>query len=114
MAALKVLEVRLRDFHNELILAKLNFLLWSWSWVCAAMIQEWNDKSETNADGFRGNPALWQIWDWEKVMGRCVGEDGDLTFDSESVKVTRAEEKTYAVQFEKPRSGKNGYWMTDY
>ncbi|OAE30251.1 hypothetical protein AXG93_2956s1010 [Marchantia polymorpha subsp. ruderalis] len=45
-------------------------------------------------------------------MGRCAGEDGDLTFDSESVKVTRSEEKTDAALFKKSRTSKNGYQTT--
>lgn len=44
----------------------------------------------------------------------CVGYDSDLTFDSESVKVTRAEEKLYAVVFKNPRTGKNGYQTIGY
>ncbi|OAE26260.1 hypothetical protein AXG93_3667s1040 [Marchantia polymorpha subsp. ruderalis] len=70
----------------------------------------------------------------EKVLARSAGEDGDLTFDSESVKVTRekaewvpnervpqsaakecsssfdADPSTmYAALFKIPRRGKNGY-----
>lgn len=47
-------------------------------------------------------------------MELCVGEDGDVTFDSESVKMTRAEEKKYTPLFKKPRSDKNGYRTTSY
>ncbi|OAE35513.1 hypothetical protein AXG93_2987s1000 [Marchantia polymorpha subsp. ruderalis] len=44
---------------------------------------------------FKEYPQLRQIWDWKKVLEQCVGEDCNLTFDDESIKVTRAEEKTY-------------------
>ncbi|OAE26885.1 hypothetical protein AXG93_3257s1010 [Marchantia polymorpha subsp. ruderalis] len=43
---------------------------------------------------------------------RSAGKDGDLTFDSESVKVTRVEEKTDAALFKKPRTSKIGYQTT--
>ncbi|OAE32398.1 hypothetical protein AXG93_3671s1170 [Marchantia polymorpha subsp. ruderalis] len=43
-------------------------------------------------------------------------DDGDLTFNSESVRVTRDEEKAYVELFKHPRIGKNGYrtvWYRD-
>lgn len=40
MTAVKVFEVGLWAYRNELIVAKLYFLLWSWNWICTAMVQE--------------------------------------------------------------------------
>ncbi|OAE30686.1 hypothetical protein AXG93_3991s1010 [Marchantia polymorpha subsp. ruderalis] len=47
-------------------------------------------------------------------MGRCAGDDGDLTFDSESVQVTRDEEQAYVDMFKHPRTGKNGFCIVWY
>lgn len=47
-------------------------------------------------------------------MGSCAGNDGNLTFDSGSVKVTRAKEKSYAALFKNPRTGKTEYQTTGY
>ncbi|OAE19727.1 hypothetical protein AXG93_2958s1010 [Marchantia polymorpha subsp. ruderalis] len=59
---------------------------------------------------------LWG-WNWtSKAIGRCADDDGDLTFDSESVRVTRDEERAYVALFKHPCSGKNGYrtvWYHD-
>ncbi|OAE20016.1 hypothetical protein AXG93_2584s1000 [Marchantia polymorpha subsp. ruderalis] len=41
-------------------------------------------------------------------------EDGDYTYDSKSVKVIQAEEKSFAKLFKKPRSGKNEWQTTEY
>ncbi|OAE24377.1 hypothetical protein AXG93_4343s1460 [Marchantia polymorpha subsp. ruderalis] len=41
--------------------------------------------------------------------GNRAVEDGDLTFDTKSVKITRAEEKSYAALFKNARTGINGY-----
>lgn len=62
------------------------------------MVQEWNDRSALNADGLRLNLERWQIWNWEKVFWWCAGEDGDLIFDSESVKVMRAEKRCFVQE----------------
>lgn len=78
------------------------------------MVQEWDDDDTPKLDGYQGNSENWQIWDWMKVLGYRADKDDDLTFDNESVKVTRAEEKTYAALFKKPRIGKNGYRTTGY
>ncbi|OAE24821.1 hypothetical protein AXG93_1988s1260 [Marchantia polymorpha subsp. ruderalis] len=45
----------------------------------------------------------------EKVLGRCAEDDGDLTFDSESVRVPKDKERAYVDLFKHPRTGKNGY-----
>ncbi|OAE29001.1 hypothetical protein AXG93_3036s1280 [Marchantia polymorpha subsp. ruderalis] len=52
--------------------------------------------------------------DWAKVLGPCVEEDGDFTFNNDSVKMTRAEENTYVSLFKKPRSSKNKYQTTGF
>lgn len=87
LIALKVHEMKLRAYRNELILAKLNFMLWEWNWICAAMVQKCTDRSAPETDRHQSNLNQWQIIDWKRVLGRYVGEDGNLTFDSESVKV---------------------------
>ncbi|OAE27653.1 hypothetical protein AXG93_3286s1000 [Marchantia polymorpha subsp. ruderalis] len=84
LTALKVTEVGLQAYRNELILAKLEFLLWGWNWVCAAMVHEWYNDDTSKSNGYL---EKWLIWDWAKVLGYVVDEDGDLTFNSESVKV---------------------------
>ncbi|OAE28746.1 hypothetical protein AXG93_1617s1310 [Marchantia polymorpha subsp. ruderalis] len=50
------------------------------------MMQEWDNNGVPKPPGYRRNPETWQIWDWTKVLGSCAGDDGDLIFDSESVK----------------------------
>ncbi|OAE29940.1 hypothetical protein AXG93_773s1810 [Marchantia polymorpha subsp. ruderalis] len=71
-------------FHERIM---MNFLLWSWNWASAAIVQEWNNNGLPKPSRYRGNLEIWQIWHWKKVLGRCADDDGDLTFDSESVKV---------------------------
>ncbi|OAE31106.1 hypothetical protein AXG93_576s1000 [Marchantia polymorpha subsp. ruderalis] len=50
------------------------------------MMQEWHDGRAPEAEVLRGNRASWTIKDWAKVFGPCAGEDGDYTFDNDSVK----------------------------
>lgn len=111
---MRVSEAGLRVYRGELILAKLDFLLRGWNWICAAIIQEWEDKDSPKPSGYRETPETWQIWDWAKVLRSCARDDGDLTFDCESVKLTRAEEKSYAALFKNPCTGKNGYRTIEY
>ncbi|OAE22125.1 hypothetical protein AXG93_1175s1350 [Marchantia polymorpha subsp. ruderalis] len=42
------------------------------------------DKNEIETEDLRGNPMLWTIEHWVKVMGPCVGSDGDLLFEKRS------------------------------
>ncbi|OAE20188.1 hypothetical protein AXG93_3802s1010 [Marchantia polymorpha subsp. ruderalis] len=56
----------------------------------------------------------WIIADWEQVLGRCAGEGGHLLFDSESIKVTKEEEISFAALFKSSKSNKNGYKTRDY
>lgn len=37
--ALKMPEVGLRAYRNKPIAASFDFLLWSWNWMCAAMVK---------------------------------------------------------------------------
>ncbi|OAE20096.1 hypothetical protein AXG93_2611s1030 [Marchantia polymorpha subsp. ruderalis] len=107
--ALRVPEVGLRAYHCDLILIKMEFLLWGWNWTSDAITQEWNNNGLPKPPGYRGHPDTRKIWDWKKVLGRSAGDDGDLTFDAESVRVTREEERAYVDLFKHPRTGKNGY-----
>lgn len=50
LTALKVHEVGLRTYRNELIVVKFDFLLWEWNWVCATMVQKWDDGSAPEVD----------------------------------------------------------------
>ncbi|OAE28067.1 hypothetical protein AXG93_3410s1100 [Marchantia polymorpha subsp. ruderalis] len=106
--ALRVPEVGLRAYRRDLILVKMDFLLWGWNWTSDAIIQEWDNNGLPKLPGYRGHHDTWKIWDWKKVLGRCADDDGDLTFDSDSVRVTRDEERAYDDLFKHPYTGKNG------
>ncbi|OAE21684.1 hypothetical protein AXG93_4170s1250 [Marchantia polymorpha subsp. ruderalis] len=115
--ALKVPKVGLRAHRCDLILAKIDFLLWGWNWASETIVQEWDNNGLPKPPGYQGNSETWQIWDWKKILGRCAGDDGDLTFHNESVKVTIEEEKDYATLFKHPRTGKNDYrtiWLVSW
>ncbi|OAE20671.1 hypothetical protein AXG93_154s1450 [Marchantia polymorpha subsp. ruderalis] len=78
--------------------------------------EEWDNNGLPKPPGYRGHHDTWEIWDLKKVLGRCAGDDGDLTFDSENARVTREEERAYIDLFKHPRIGKNGYrtvWYRD-
>ncbi|OAE29585.1 hypothetical protein AXG93_4003s1060 [Marchantia polymorpha subsp. ruderalis] len=114
--ALRVPEVGLRAYRRDLIRIKMEFLLWGWNWTSDAIIQEWDNNGLSKLPGYRGHPDTWDIWDLKKVLGISVGDDGDLTFDTESVRVTREEKRAYVDLFKHPRTGKNGYrtvWYQD-
>ncbi|OAE22084.1 hypothetical protein AXG93_3084s1000 [Marchantia polymorpha subsp. ruderalis] len=106
--ALQVPKVGLRAYRRDLIITKMDFLLWGWNWTSKAIVHDWDNNGLAKPPGYRVNPDTWQIWNW-KVLGRCASDDGDLTFDSESVRVTREEERPYVALFKHPRTGKNGY-----
>ncbi|OAE29994.1 hypothetical protein AXG93_3893s1000 [Marchantia polymorpha subsp. ruderalis] len=94
----------------------MDFLLWGWNWTSEVIVQVWDNNGLPKPPGYQENPKTWQIWGWKKVLRRCAGDDGDLTFDSESVRITREEESAYATLFKHPRMGKNGYrtiWYHD-
>ncbi|OAE32897.1 hypothetical protein AXG93_399s1050 [Marchantia polymorpha subsp. ruderalis] len=78
------------------------------------MVQEWDNDGAPKPPSYLENPKTWQIWNETKVLESCAGDDDDLTFDSESIKVTRAKEKSNAALFKKPRTGKNGYRSIGY
>lgn len=59
--AMRVPEARLRAYRGELILAKMDFLLWGWNWVCAAMVKEWDNGGSPKPPDYRGNPEPRQI-----------------------------------------------------
>ncbi|OAE23368.1 hypothetical protein AXG93_1660s1270 [Marchantia polymorpha subsp. ruderalis] len=54
------------------------------------------------------------VSDWEQVLGRCAGEEGDLLFECESVQVTKEEEISFGALFKNSKSSKNGYKTCDY
>ncbi|OAE32872.1 hypothetical protein AXG93_3052s1020 [Marchantia polymorpha subsp. ruderalis] len=61
------------------------------------------DKNRHNGEELRGNPMLWTIEHWARVMGLCAGSDGNLMFKKDSVKITRAEEFTFGPLFKGQR-----------
>ncbi|OAE27860.1 hypothetical protein AXG93_3459s1030 [Marchantia polymorpha subsp. ruderalis] len=64
--------------------------------------------------GYRPHPERWQVSDWEQVLGRCAGEEGDFLFECESVQVTKEEEISFEALFKNCKSSKNGYKTRDY
>ncbi|OAE34077.1 hypothetical protein AXG93_2891s1000 [Marchantia polymorpha subsp. ruderalis] len=78
------------------------------------MVREWQKERDQPTRGFRPHVERWVITDWEQVLGRCAGEDGYLLFDSESIKVTKEEEISFASLFKSSKSSKNGYKIRDY
>ncbi|OAE22812.1 hypothetical protein AXG93_496s1070 [Marchantia polymorpha subsp. ruderalis] len=114
MVPLRVPQIGLRAFQNELTTVKLDILLWGWNWVCPTMVREWLRKKDRNSRGYRPHPERWQVSDWEQVLGRCAGSEGDLLFDSESVQLSKEEELTFDGLFKNRRSRKNGYKIRDY
>ncbi|OAE31753.1 hypothetical protein AXG93_4874s1160 [Marchantia polymorpha subsp. ruderalis] len=114
--ALRVPEVGLRTYRRNLILTKMDFLLWGWNWTSEVIVQEWDNNGLPKPPDYQGNPDTWQIWDCKKVLGRCADDDGDLTFDNESVRVTREEKRACVAMFKHPRTRKNDYrtvWYHD-
>ncbi|OAE25200.1 hypothetical protein AXG93_2787s1030 [Marchantia polymorpha subsp. ruderalis] len=109
MIPLKLPQIGLRAFQHELTAVKLDFLLWGWNYVCQDMVREWQKERDQPTRGFRPHVERWAIEDWEQVLGRCAGEDGHLLFDSESIKVTKEEEISFAALFKSSKSSKNGY-----
>ncbi|OAE18948.1 hypothetical protein AXG93_1976s1550 [Marchantia polymorpha subsp. ruderalis] len=109
MVPLRVPQIRLRAFQDELTAVKLDFLLWGWNWVCPAMVREWLREKDWNSRVYQSHPERWQISDWEQVLGRCAGPEGDLLFDIESVQLSKEEELTFDR-----RSRKNRYKIRDY
>ncbi|OAE29762.1 hypothetical protein AXG93_810s1030 [Marchantia polymorpha subsp. ruderalis] len=52
--------------------------------------------------------------DWEQVLGRCAGEEGDLLFECESVHLSKEEEISFGSLFKNCKSSKNGYRTRDH
>ncbi|OAE32389.1 hypothetical protein AXG93_3671s1080 [Marchantia polymorpha subsp. ruderalis] len=114
MVPLRVLQVGLRAFHDEQTAVKLDFLLWGRNWVCPAMIREWLRKKDQPSRGYRPHPERWRVSDWEQVLGRCAGEEGDLLFECKSVHLSKEEEITFGALFKNSKSSKNVYKTRDY
>ncbi|OAE22374.1 hypothetical protein AXG93_2318s1210 [Marchantia polymorpha subsp. ruderalis] len=72
------------------------------------------NKNETEGEDIRGNPMLWTIEHWAKVMGSCAGSDRNLLFEKSSVGLTRTEEFSYGPLFSSGRQGTNGWKTADY
>ncbi|OAE25890.1 hypothetical protein AXG93_2145s1900 [Marchantia polymorpha subsp. ruderalis] len=72
------------------------------------------DKSTVEGEELRGNPMLWTIEHWTKVLATCAGSEGDLLFEKNSVGLTCGEEFSYGPLFEFGRQGTNGWKTVDY
>ncbi|OAE22733.1 hypothetical protein AXG93_2035s1140 [Marchantia polymorpha subsp. ruderalis] len=59
LSALKVLEAGLQAHRCELILVKIEFLLWGWNWTSEAIVQEWDKDGSPKPPGYGGNPETW-------------------------------------------------------
>ncbi|OAE25630.1 hypothetical protein AXG93_2506s1100 [Marchantia polymorpha subsp. ruderalis] len=114
LVPLNVLYEELRSFKHELRELRLDFLLWNWNCVSASIWKEVMDKSATEGKELRGNPILWTVKHWTKVMGPYAGSDGDLLFDKNSVGLMRVEKFSYGPLFETGRQGTNGWKTIDY
>ncbi|OAE23342.1 hypothetical protein AXG93_1660s1000 [Marchantia polymorpha subsp. ruderalis] len=111
---LRVPQVGLRVFQDELMVVKLDFLLWGWNWVCSAMVREWLREKDQPPRGYRAHPERWRVSDWEQVLEQCAGEEGDLMFKCESVHLSKEEEIFFGTLFKNCKSSKNGYRTRDY
>ncbi|OAE30334.1 hypothetical protein AXG93_4201s1350 [Marchantia polymorpha subsp. ruderalis] len=59
----------LRSFRRELSELRLDFLLWNWNCISASICKEIRDKKKTESEYLQGNPMLWTVEHWAKVMG---------------------------------------------
>ncbi|OAE31113.1 hypothetical protein AXG93_150s1020 [Marchantia polymorpha subsp. ruderalis] len=114
LVPLKVSYKELRPFRRELSELRLEFLLWNWNCVSASICKEVLDKSMTKGKELCGNPMLWTIEHWTKVIGPCAGSDGDLLFVKNSVGLTCVEEFSYGPLFESGRQRTNAWKTVDY
>ncbi|OAE21890.1 hypothetical protein AXG93_1998s1300 [Marchantia polymorpha subsp. ruderalis] len=105
LVPLKVTYEELRPFRRKLSEFRLEFLLRNWNCVSVSICKEIVDKNKTEGEDLRGNPMLWTIEHWTKVLGRCAGSDGDLIFEKISVVLTRTEEFSYGTSKAHARGG---------
>lgn len=108
LVMLKVSYAELRPYRRELVELHLEFLLWDWNCVSATICKDMMDKNCNEGDDLRGNPMLWTINHWTKILRPCAGKYGVYMFEKESVKITREEEFTFAPFFKNAKSGTNG------
>ncbi|OAE19091.1 hypothetical protein AXG93_2062s1020 [Marchantia polymorpha subsp. ruderalis] len=78
------------------------------------MVREWLREQDQPPGGYRSHPERWRVSDWEQVLGRCAGEEGDLLFECESVHLSKEEEITFGALFKNRKSSKNGYRTREY
>ncbi|OAE32017.1 hypothetical protein AXG93_4378s1000 [Marchantia polymorpha subsp. ruderalis] len=100
--------------RRELSELHLDFLLWNWNCISASICKEIMDKNQTEGKDLQGNPMLWTIKHWVRVMGSCAGSDGDLLFKKSSMNLTHMEEFSFRPLFNNGRSGTNGWTPADY
>ncbi|OAE29423.1 hypothetical protein AXG93_4548s1000 [Marchantia polymorpha subsp. ruderalis] len=72
------------------------------------------DKNQNEGEDLQGNPMLWTIEHWTRVLESCARNNGDFMFEKDSVKITRAEEFTFAPLFRNARSRTNRWKTLNY
>lgn len=81
LLSLKIPEFGLRVYRQELITAKVNFLLCDWNWISATIVKEWQEERASDTDVLRCNLESWTIDHLVQVLGPCAGEEDDYTYD---------------------------------
>ncbi|OAE24416.1 hypothetical protein AXG93_4530s1180 [Marchantia polymorpha subsp. ruderalis] len=61
MVPLRVTQIGLQAFQDELMAVKLDFLLWRWNWVCPAMVREWLREKNQPPRRYRPHQERWQV-----------------------------------------------------
>lgn len=73
LVLLKVPYAELQPYRQKLVELHLDFLLWDWNCVSATICKEMVDNNRNEGYDLRGNPMLWTIDHWTKVIGPCAG-----------------------------------------
>lgn len=71
------------------------------------------DKNRNEGEDLQGNPMLWTIEHWTRVLESCARNIRDFMFKKDSVKITCAVEFTFAPLFKNARLGTNGWKTAD-
>ncbi|OAE27281.1 hypothetical protein AXG93_59s1260 [Marchantia polymorpha subsp. ruderalis] len=82
--------------------------------VCTAMVRKWLREKNQPPRGYRPHPERWRVSDWEQVLRRCAGEEGDLLFECKSVHISKEEEISFGALFKNCKSSKKRYRTCDY
>ncbi|OAE23876.1 hypothetical protein AXG93_3001s1050 [Marchantia polymorpha subsp. ruderalis] len=82
MIPLRVPQIRLRAFQDELQAVKLNFLMWGWNWVCLAMVKEWQRKKGQKSREYQPHPGNINRTRSCHLATSCNLQDGKLATGS--------------------------------